>query len=301
VQHDNTVTWLARWKDNITDQYKYMYLDPSSSLNGRKDWEKYEKARRLGTKITKIREDYMEDMKSTDMRVRQRAVAMYFIDRLALRAGNDKEEDEADTVGCCSLRVEHVELHEQLNKKKHVVELDFLGKDSIRYHNEVPVPEIVFENVRTFKFMEDKKVGDELFDINPKRLNSYLNNMMHGLTAKVFRTYNACVLQEQMLKKTDPDANVKVKMSSYNQANTEVGGFLNHQRSVSQLRTHRCTIALDTSKLNYLDPRISVAWCKRHEVPIKKVYNKAQREKFRWAISMIMDDDGEEYHFGTIW
>ena len=61
------------------------------------------------------------------------------------------------------------------------------------------------------------------------------------------------------------------------------------------------TIALDTSKLNYLDPRISVAWCKRHEVPIEKVYNKAQREKFRWAISMIMDEDGEEYHFGTIW
>ncbi|KAF9620094.1 hypothetical protein IFM89_010744 [Coptis chinensis] len=31
------------------------------------------------------------------------------------------------------------------------------------------------------------------------------------------------------------------------------------------------TVALDTSKINYLDPRISVAWCKRHEVPIEKV------------------------------
>merc|ERR1712130_930115 len=56
------------------------------------------------------------------------------------------------------------------------------------------------------------------------------------------------------------------------------------------------TIALGTSKLNYLDPRISVAWCKKHEVPIEKVYNKTQREKFRWAIDMIMNDD-EEYHF----
>lgn len=31
------------------------------------------------------------------------------------------------------------------------------------------------------------------------------------------------------------------------------------------------TVALGTSKINYLDPRITVAWCKRHEVPIDKV------------------------------
>ena len=43
---------------------------------------------------------------------RQRAVAMYFIDKLALRAGNEKDTDEAaDTVGCCSLRVEHVKVN----------------------------------------------------------------------------------------------------------------------------------------------------------------------------------------------
>merc|ERR1712112_412995 len=50
------------------------------------------------------------------------------------------------------------------------------------------------------------------------------------------------------------------------------------------------TIALGTSKLNYLDPRISVQWCKTHEVPIEKVYTKTHREKFRWAIDMIMND-----------
>ena len=49
-------------------------------------------------------------------------------------------------------------------------------------------------------------------------------------------------------------------------------------------------IALGTSKLNYLDPRISVAWCKKYEVPIEKVYNKTQREKFRWAIDMADED-----------
>lgn len=60
--------------------------------------------------------------------------------QLALRAGNEKEEGEtADTVGCCSLRVEHIALHQRLDGDQHVVEFDFLGKDCIRYYNKVPV------------------------------------------------------------------------------------------------------------------------------------------------------------------
>ena len=66
-------------------------------------------------------------------------------------------------------------------------------------------------------------------------------------------------------------------------------------------------IALGTSKLNYLDPRITVAWCKKWGVPIEKIYNKTQREKFAWAIDMT----DEDYEFwpvsagvlwkGTVW
>ena len=29
-------------------------------------------------------------------------------------------------------------------------------------------------------------------------------------------------------------------------------------------------VSLSTSKINYMDPRVSVAWCKRHEVPVEK-------------------------------
>lgn len=56
------------------------------------------------------------------------------------------------------------------------------------------------------------------------------------------------------------------------------------------------TIALGTSKLNYLDPRITVAWCKKFEVPLEKVYTKTHRDKFRWAIEMVQGSD-EEYEF----
>jgi DNA topoisomerase-1 len=88
---------------------------------------------------------------------RQRATAMYFIDRLALRAGNEKGEDEADTVGCCSLRCEHVTL-----EAPNFIVFDFLGKDSIRYYNRVGVSAQVFKNIRIFK--ENKTAEDNLFD-----------------------------------------------------------------------------------------------------------------------------------------
>ena len=52
------------------------------------------------------------------------AVAVFLIDRLALRVGGEKNTDEeADTVGCCSLRVEHVSLQEPDE-----LTLDFLGR-----------------------------------------------------------------------------------------------------------------------------------------------------------------------------
>jgi DNA topoisomerase-1 len=83
---------------------------------------------------------------------------MYFIDQLALRAGNEKGEDEADTVGCCSLRCEHVTL---LPPNRLV--FDFLGKDSIRYYNTVEVEDQVFKNIRIFKG-DGKTEEDSLFD-----------------------------------------------------------------------------------------------------------------------------------------
>lgn len=54
------------------------------SLQGEKDWQKYETARRLKKCVDKIRNQYREDWKSKEMKVRQRAVALYFIDKVSI-------------------------------------------------------------------------------------------------------------------------------------------------------------------------------------------------------------------------
>merc|ERR1712200_268163 len=116
--------------------------------------------------------------------------------------------------------------------KQHVVEFDFLGKDSIRYQNSIPVEKRVFKNLDLF--MENKAGEDDLFDrLNTTVLNKHLTELMDGLTAKVFRTYNASrTLSEQLEMLTNGDDNVAAKMLSYNRANRAVAILCNHQRAV---------------------------------------------------------------------
>ncbi|XP_026438279.1 DNA topoisomerase 1 alpha-like [Papaver somniferum] len=357
VKHDNTVTWLAFWIDPINSkEFKYVFLAASSSLKGQSDKEKYEKARLLKDYIHDIRANYTKDFTNKDLGKRQIAVATYLIDKLALRAGNEKDDDEADTVGCCTLKVENVKLVPP-NK----LEFDFLGKDSIRYLNTVDVELPVYKAIGQFK--NGKNDGEDLFDkLDTSKLNAHLKELMPGLTAKVFRTYNASITLDDQLHKNTKDGDVGVKVVVYNLANKEVAIICNHQRTESKSHTaqmeklqgniqklkididvlekdlerakkgkpplprlddkgnefvprnlapdaiHRKinkiyeriekmerdistkeelkTIALGTSKINYLDPRISVAWCKRHEVPIEKIFNKSLLAKFAWAMDV---------------
>ncbi|MCJ8741348.1 hypothetical protein PDJAM_G00069600, partial [Pangasius djambal] len=309
VRHDNKVTWLASWTENIQGSIKYIMLNPSSRIKGEKDWQKYETARRLKKCVEKIRAQYREDWKSKEMRIRQRAVALYFIDKLALRAGNEKEEGEsADTVGCCSLRVEHINLHPELDGQEYVVELDFLGKDSIRYYNKIPVEKRVFKNLQLF--LENKQLEDDVFDrLNTSILNKHLQELMDGLTAKVFRTYNASItLQQQLNQLTCPEDNVPAKILSYNRANRAVAILCNHQRAPP--KTFEKSMQNLQAKIDAKKEQVSAAKkelksakadakamhdekskkCKKWGVPIEKIYNKTQREKFAWAIDMADED-----------
>ncbi len=83
-------------------------------------------------------------------------------------------------------------------------------------------------------FKENKKEGDDLFDrLNTVVMNEHLRDLMDGLTAKVFRTYNASwTLQTQLNEMTDPNSSIPEKLLSYNRANRAVAILCNHQRAV---------------------------------------------------------------------
>ena len=45
-------------------------------------------------------------------------------------------------------------------------------------------------------------------------------------------------------------------------------------------------VALGTSKINYMDPRITAAWCKATETPIEKCFPQTLIKKFPWALGV---------------
>ena len=212
-------------------------LSATSTFKADSDKQKYERARELKGKIVAIRKDYESGWSSTDLKEKQMAVALYFLDKLALRAGHEKEEDEAETVGCCTLKCGNLELVEP-NKLK----FDFLGKDSIRYENEVEVHAKVYSNVEKFKkldqFGKKKAAEDMLFDtFDATDLNKKLKDCMPGLSAKVFRTYNASITLQTLLleqeRSENPTATLAMdeRKASYDLANKEVAILCNHQRA----------------------------------------------------------------------
>ena len=246
VRHDNTVSWLAMWKENIADSFKYVRFAANSSIKGLSDFKKFETSRKLRYHIDEIRKDYTKMLKDPLMQNRQMATACYLIDIFALRAGGEKGDDEADTVGCCSLRYEHITL-----KPPNKVIFDFLGKDSIRFYQEVEVEKQVFKNLRIFK-KPPKQPGDDLFDrISPPLLNKQFQNYMKGLTAKVFRTYNASKTMQDQLDLIPNEGTVAEKVVKFNAANRTVAILCNHQRTVS--KTHGSSVQKIHDKLKELE------------------------------------------------
>jgi DNA topoisomerase-1 len=339
IIHNRDVEWIASWKDYVTGKNKYVWLSHSSEFKAHNDFNKFELARKLKKKIKKINEINTSNLQNDNIKIKQLATALYLIDKLAIRVGNEKSSDEADTVGVTTLRVEHIGLEE--NK----LVLDFLGKDSVPYHNSMIVDDLIRDNIK--KFMEGKDKFEQLFDkISSTDMNNYLQTFMKDLTAKMFRSYNASHLFQRELNKIEkkycgqnPDLNTI--MSEYNKANIKVAKLLNHQKNVgkshktqvekisqqikslkNKLRAEKSkekknnkkiknikanikklrekksskeetkNIALGTSRENYIDPRITISFMKKYNVPVEKIFSVKLQKKFKWAF-----DVDENYKF----
>lgn len=318
IQHDNKATWLAMWQENINGAYKYVMLAAKSSIKGQSDFKKFEKARELKKHIDRIRKDYTKDLHSELMADRQRATAVYLIDKFALRAGNEKDtENEAETVGCCSLKYEHITL-----KPPNIVIFDFLGKDSIRYYDEVTVDPQVFKNLKLFK-RPPKSDGDDIFDrLNTTQLNKHLTNYMPGLSAKVFRTYNASFTMSTLLKEMkNTNISVQEKVKLYNDCNRKVAILCNHKRTVGasheaqmekmtdrikalqyqQWRLKQMILAIEPSQKKKMGAKwfelhedLDVAWILDHQAFLVEEMRTKIEKKFHKENEKLVADDQKE-------
>jgi DNA topoisomerase-1 len=228
VENKNAL-WTAMWVDPLTGKQKRVLFSPVSFVRQGADQKKFSKAIILAQNFDEVNKFIEKKLKSSDSLTRELATACNIIAKLTIRVGDEKDEDEADTVGCTTLRYEHIKID------GNNVEFDFLGKDSVRYHNVVWFDPYMISNLR--ELMQGKKKGDMIFSrINSHDVNEFLSIVIPGLSAKQFRTATGSkLLAEELRQKSVPSDMKEIKkIEAYNEANLEVALKLNHQSAVSE-------------------------------------------------------------------
>jgi DNA topoisomerase-1 len=141
--------------------------------------------------------------------------------------GDEKDEDEADTVGASSLRTEHITFNPD-----GTVTFDFLGKDSIPFNLTATLDPRATANLREFAEMNS---GGPLFEeVDSSVVSEFLDEVMEGVTAKVFRTCHATEAVEKRLLETEvkPDEPEYRKRHVATLANLEAAVTCNHKRTI---------------------------------------------------------------------
>jgi len=323
IIHEPDFMWLASWQDYLTEKRKYVWLSDTSDLKQERDKMKYDKATKLSEQIGKVLDVVVKKMSDKDEKIRRAATVCYLIYKTAIRVGDEKDPDEADTVGATTLRVEHVKL------RSNVIEFDFLGKDSVRWQKPLSIAEhekIFYDNFK--KFTDKKKQDDLIFDgITSRNVNEFLSKIVKGLTAKVFRTYLATIVVMKYLKKVDEldSKSENIKIYHAKLANLEAAITCNHKRTIPKnfeetLQKKRESLKklkesapktekqseklkqreeklkltielaektkdynLGTSLRNYIDPRVIKAWSDQVGLEWEKLYTSALQKKFQWV------------------
>lgn len=219
--------WIARWRDRLGGKMKYVWPSDSSPLKQEKDIEKFDKAKDLRDNLRRVQRHILENLGHDDPRRRKTATVTFLIDRCKFRVGDEKdEEEEAETIGASTLKPEHITFNVD-----GTVTFDFLGKDSVRHLLRAEMLKQVVVNLREFSADPDAPLFE---GVDSKRVSDFLDEVMTGLSAKVFRTHYASTAVEASLNKTkvghdEPEYDKKYAATM---ANLDAARVCNHKRTI---------------------------------------------------------------------
>ena len=314
--------YVAKWDDKLTGKIKYVWFSDSAFIKQNREKEKFKKAEKLGKQIAAIEQHIVKNLDAKDETKRKVATVCWLILKPNMRVGDEKDPDEADTVGAITLRSEHIKIEGD------TLHFDFLGKDCVRWEKSVQAPASVIKNIK--HYAENSK--EYLFEgVDSKKVSRFLSQKMPGLTAKVFRTWRCTkTVKEELAKspvtKEDP---LHLKKFHAKMANLKVAEVANHKRKVpakfderlankedklkemeAQLEQKKAegkkTASLETriekkkldieltkrtkeynlgtSLKSYIDPTAYVRWARKVNFDLEKFYPATLRKKFSWAL-----------------
>ncbi|MGD8505151.1 MAG: hypothetical protein PVF15_00625 [Candidatus Bathyarchaeota archaeon] len=218
--------WIARWRDKLSGKMKYVGFSESSILKQKKEIEKFDKAMELQRNLQQVQRHIWKGLNAENTRRRKIATICFLIDKLKIRVGDEKDPDEADTVGASTLRPEHIR-----SNGDGTVTFNFLGKDSVPHVFTVKLPVDVIRNLNEFS----DNAKSTLFDgIGSKHISGFLDEVVNGLSSKVFRTFYASKTVRVKLERTHVNTNDPEYRKKHvaTMANLEAAKICNHRRTI---------------------------------------------------------------------
>lgn len=230
--------WVARWEDKLSGKLKYIWLHDNTPIKQSREAQKFDKATELDSQLELVRRHINNGLIDSNAKIRRIATACHLIDELCLRVGDEKDPEEADTVGATTLRPEHIKILDD-----GMVEFRFLGKDSVLWHKKIELSDIAIKNLN--ELVENARPSEgrgkkhsvynkpQLFpDVSSRNVNAFLSEAMPGLSAKVFRTHHASHVVRESLESSgvvaqDPEYK---KWEAATKANTQAAILCNHTK-----------------------------------------------------------------------
>ena len=132
----------------------------------------------------------------------------------------------------------------------------------------------------------NKKVA--LLCNHQKAVNKNFNESIKRIDDKIKDKRNKIKqVQRNIAKLRDDDTkSAKKKIKSKNKKIKKLKEGVNKYKSMKKSRIELKSVSLGTSKINYIDPRISVSFIKKHKMDLKDVFNANLQNKFAWALDV---------------
>jgi DNA topoisomerase-1 len=325
VVHDNKASWIAKYKDTITGKDKYILLSDSGELFKYEKARKLDKfINVIIEKIDKLlKSDSLKDRQiGVIVYLVMNFGIRIGTEKDDKEDSNDDSEEKV--VGATTLMVNNIILNdENMNNKidlrfygkDSVLYDNTIHVDPIVYKNiqefirNKGSTSLVFDKVSASDVNNYLKGIDRDFSAKVFRTRLASNMMHNGL-----KQYDL-----------GEDATDDEKINFFTKVNKDIAIKLNHKKGITDaqknslkkdqdeldelnkkfkkdkdkklkdkinlktlkldIKKDKLGVALDTSKKNYIDPRIIKAWCEDIDLAINKVYNtKSFQKYFNWVI-----------------
>jgi len=276
--------WIARWQDKLSGKIKYVWFSDSCSFKQQKEIEKFDKAAEFRQKLPQVKRHILKNLESDDLKRRKTATVCYLIDKLKIRVGDEKDPDEADTVGASTLRKEHIKINGD-----GTVSFNFLGKDSVPHIFTTKLQDKVIKNLEEFSSNSESALFE---GVGSSHVSEFLDEVMTGLSAKVFRTLYASDAVITKLDKTPVESEEPEYVKKYvaTMANLEAAKVCNHKRTIS--KTWKSSLEKKKDSLEVIKKRARDAqakikqsindWARKHEEQMEK-----QEERLKAAVERL--------------